>query len=213
MKGVAEFHGAKFSGERYLFRPYFITLDDSAGWMAKAQPNTTQYDALGEQRLVEAAQRDPACFAELFELHSRRVYAFIAVRVRNREHAEDLTSEVFHQALRNLKRYEHRGVPFSAWLFRIAANAINQHGREHAREAGVPTNEEPVTETDAERRAMLFQLVSTLPKDQQKIIAMRYAEQKSLREIADELQRTEAAVKQLHYRAIQNLRQQMEGRQ
>ena len=181
--------------------------------MAKLQTNAAEYDATGERRLIEAAQRDPARFAELFELHGRRVYAFIIVRVKNREEAEDLTSEVFHLALRNLKRYEFRGIPFSAWLFRIAANAIAQRGRTHAQEAGIPIEDEPIIDTDAERRAILFQLVGTLPEDQQRLIALRYVEQKSLREIADHMQRSEAAVKQLHYRAIQNLRQQMEGRQ
>ena len=179
--------------------------------MAKAQPNSTSSE-VSEQQLIEAAQRDPARFGELFELHARRVYAFIIVRVKNRDQAEDLTSEVFHLALKNLKQYEYRGFPFSAWLFRIAANAIAQHGRNAARESGVPLEGEPVIDADAERRAVLFQLVGTLPEDQQRVVAMRYAEQKSLREIADEMQRSEPAVKQLHYRAIENLRKQMEGR-
>ena len=180
--------------------------------MAKAQPNSAPYDVHDERRLVEAAQRDPAQFAELFERHARRVYAFIAVRAKTRDETEDLTSEVFHLALKNLKQYEYRGFPFSAWLFRIAANVIAQHGRNAAREAGTPLAGEPVTDPDAERRAVLFQLVSTLPEDQQRVIALRYTEQKSLREIAEEMHRSEPAVKQLHYRAIENLRKQMEGR-
>src|SRR5689334_18268756 len=104
--------------------------------MANPKTNTEPY--VDEQRLIEAAQRDPAQFGELFELHARRIYAFISVRVRGREEAEDLTSEVFHQALKNLKAYEYRGIPFSAWLFRIATNAIAQRGRDAAKESGVP---------------------------------------------------------------------------
>ena len=77
-----------------------------------------------ERLLIEAAQRDRSRFAELYEDNFERVYAFIARRVRDRDEAEDLTSEVFHQALANLARFEWRGVPFAAWLFRIAANAI-----------------------------------------------------------------------------------------
>jgi RNA polymerase sigma-70 factor (ECF subfamily) len=178
--------------------------------MANPKPNPETYT--DEQQMIEAAQRDPARFAELFELHARRVYAFVAVRVRRRDEAEDITSEVFHHALKSLKDYEYRGFPFSAWLFRIASNAIAQHGREAARESGTPIEREPIIDSDAERRAMLFQLVSTLPEDQQRVIALRYAEQKTLGEIAGEMRRSESAVKQLHYRAIQNLRQQMEGR-
>src|SRR5882762_12028144 len=77
-----------------------------------------------ERALVEAAQRDPAEFEVLYELHFERVYAFVASRVRDRATAEDVTSEVFHKGLSNLPSYEWRGVPFAAWLLRIAANAI-----------------------------------------------------------------------------------------
>src|ERR1700719_2040497 len=74
-----------------------------------------------EQRLIEAAQKDPARFAELYEINFERVYAFIVRRVQDRIEAQDLTSDVFHQALANLGRFEWRGTPFAAWLFRIAA--------------------------------------------------------------------------------------------
>jgi RNA polymerase sigma-70 factor (ECF subfamily) len=167
-----------------------------------------------ERLLVEAAQRDPRCFAKLFERHAHRVYAFIARRVRERGDVEDLTSEVFHQALRSLKSYEYRGVPFSAWLFRIAANAVAQFGRDVARAKEEPLDDatEPMTDEDAERRAMIFDLLKTLPPDQQRVVRLRYAEQKSVREIAAEMDRSEAAVKQLHYRALEKLRAEMEGR-
>ena len=77
-----------------------------------------------ERLLVEAAQSDPAKFGDLYDIHFERIYVFIARRVRGRDKAEDLTSEVFHRALASLKSYEWRGTPFAAWLFRIAANAI-----------------------------------------------------------------------------------------
>lgn len=175
--------------------------------MAKVQRNTED-----ERLLVEAAQLDPARFGELFERHAQRVYAFVSVRVRSRHVAEDLTSEVFHHALKNLKRYEYRGFPFSAWLFRIADNVIAQRGREAMRESGTPVVNEPYSDADAERKAIVFELVGTLPEDQQRVIALRYSEQKTLREIAEEMNRSEAAVKQLHYRALENLRKHMEGR-
>jgi RNA polymerase sigma-70 factor (ECF subfamily) len=167
-----------------------------------------------ERLLIEAAQRDPQRFAVLFERHAHRVYAFISRRVRERGDVEDLTSEVFHHALKNLKRYEYRGVPFSAWLFKIAANAIAQFGREvtRAKEEPLEDASDPVVDEDAERRALVFDLVKRLPGDQQRVVRLRYAEQKSVREIAGEMERSEAAVKQLHYRALEKLRAQMEGR-
>jgi RNA polymerase sigma-70 factor, ECF subfamily len=169
-----------------------------------------------ERLLIEAAQKDPSRFAELYENHFDRVYAFIASRVRNRELAQDLTSDVFHQALAKLKQFEWRGIPFSAWLMRIAANAITDHARKAVRERGNPSqNSEPSTPPDQtqldeiERRATLFRMVGSLPEDQQRVIALRFGEQRSIREIAQQLQRTEGAIKQLQFRAIQTLRTRM----
>jgi len=108
-----------------------------------------------ERLLVEAAQADPSRFAELYESHFARVYAFIARRVRNRQEAEDLTSEVFRQALQDLKRFEWRGVPFAAWLLRIAANAMADRWQRVARDQGEPPPEPPdvAATEDIERRA------------------------------------------------------------
>ena len=165
-----------------------------------------------ERLLIEAAQRDPSRFAELYELNFERVYAFIARRVHNRDEAQDLTSDVFHQALANLGRFEWRGVPFAAWLFRIAANAIADHSRHMAqrtaRERNVPHANDPdeVSLEEVEHRARLFRLVNQLPADQRRVIMMRFAEAKRIREIAHELGRTEGAVKQLQFRGLENLR-------
>ncbi|TMA53517.1 MAG: hypothetical protein E6J76_04300 [Deltaproteobacteria bacterium] len=89
-----------------------------------------------ERTLIEAAQRDPGRFAELYESNFDRVYAFVVRRVRDREEAEDVTSEVFHRALANLGQFEWRGVPFAAWLLRIAANAMADRALRAARERG-----------------------------------------------------------------------------
>ena len=82
-----------------------------------------------ERLMIEAAQKDPGRFAELYEANFERIYAFIVRRVQDRHEAEDLTAEVFHHALANLSRFEWRGVPFAVWLFRIAANAIADRRR------------------------------------------------------------------------------------
>lgn len=169
-----------------------------------------------ERLLIEAAQKDPARFAELYENSFDRVYAFIARRVRDRNEAEDLTSEVFHQALAGLPRFEWRGAPFAAWLFKIASNAIIDRSKRAAKEQqtpailGLPADVNPQEiEDEIEQRARLFQLVDRLPVDQRRVIGMRFAEEKSIREIATELGRSEGAVKQLQFRALQNLRAQM----
>jgi RNA polymerase sigma-70 factor, ECF subfamily len=166
-----------------------------------------------ERLLVEAAQRDPRRFAELYELHFRRVYAYVAARVGRREEAEDVTSEVFHQALAGLQNYQWRGVPFSAWLIRIAANAITDRWRRASHESGdaVPEDIEDTSAEDIEQRAALSQLVGELPGDQRRIVILRFVEQKSIKEIAQEIRRTEGAIKQLQFRALKKLRAQMEG--
>jgi RNA polymerase sigma-70 factor, ECF subfamily len=170
-----------------------------------------------ERLLIEAAQRDPARFAELYENNFERVYAYIVRRVGNRAETEDLTSEVFHQALANLKRFEWRGIPFAAWLFRIAANLISDRwqrsGREVADDSGLIDTAQvsPAEIEEVERRATLYRLVNTLPDDQQRVVVLRFVEQKSIKEVAQEIRKTEGAVKQLQFRALSTLRGRMEG--
>ena len=179
-----------------------------------------------ERRLIEAAQSDPACFADVYENYFELVYAYVARRVRNRDEAEDLTAEVFRKALANLPRFKWRGAPFAAWLFRIASNMIADRAKRVAKEVsldesgatargGSPrvskgANTSQQTDlADSERRALLFQLVDELAEDQCRVLVMRFAEEKSIREIALALGRSEGAVKQLQFRALGNLRAQL----
>lgn len=161
-----------------------------------------------ERLLIEAARRNPGRFADLYERHFERVYAFVARRVSSREEAEDVTAEVFQQALTNLARFEWRGTPFVAWLYRIAANAIADRWHAARREASNVDQHpcEPAVVEDIERRAILFQLVETLPADQRRVITGRFVEQRSITELAREMDRSEGAVKQLQFRALKTLR-------
>ena len=161
-----------------------------------------------ERLLIEAAQRDPSRFSALYEGNFERVYAYVMKRVRDHDVAEDITAEVFHQALAKLPQFEWRGVPFAAWLMRIAANAITDRWKRSNREQEFPPEELEDTGADAEveRRALLFQLVNGLPEDQRTVLIRRFVEQRSIREIAKELGRSEGAVKQLQFRALQSLR-------
>jgi RNA polymerase sigma-70 factor, ECF subfamily len=132
-----------------------------------------------ERLLIEAAQKDPSRFAELYEENFGRVWAFVIRRVNNRSAAQDITSEVFHQALANVTRFEWRGVPFAAWLYRIAANAIADYFAKSAREqsnereAIVPPHEIE----DIERRASLYRFVDRLPAEQRRVLVMRFGEE------------------------------------
>ncbi|HUP62415.1 MAG TPA: sigma-70 family RNA polymerase sigma factor [Thermoanaerobaculia bacterium] len=166
---------------------------------------------MSEQALVEAAKKDPSSFAVLYEAHFERIYAFVVHRVRDRSVAEDLTADVFRHALAAIGGFEWRGVPFTAWLYRIAANEIADHAAKSARERGSIATGEPARDETRmiEHRATLFRLVDDLPADQRRVIVMRFAEERSVREVATTLGRSEAAVKQLQWRALQTLRARM----
>ncbi|MGZ4731119.1 MAG: RNA polymerase sigma factor [Terriglobales bacterium] len=182
----------------------------------KPQGEASGSPADGDRLLVEAAQKDPSRFAELYELNFARVYAYIARRVGDRDAAQDLTSDVFHKALASIHSFEWRGVPFAGWLLRIAANMIVDRSKRGTREITgqdglVPDLGARPKLEEADQSAGLFRLVDQLPADQRRVIGMRFAEEKSIREIAQALGRTEGAVKQLQFRALQNLRSRMEG--
>jgi RNA polymerase sigma-70 factor (ECF subfamily) len=171
-----------------------------------------------ERLLVEAAQKDPARFAELYENNFERVYAYVVRRVGDRAETEDLTSEVFHHALANLRKFEWRGIPFAAWLFRIAANLISDRWQRKSREQVADESEQIESAAargaefeEVERRATLFRLVDRLPTEQQRVVVLRFVEQKSIKEVAREIRKTEGAVKQLQFRALSSLRARMEG--
>ena len=170
---------------------------------------TTEDDRL----LIEAAQADSARFVEIYERYVARIYAFVSRRAENRATAEDITSQVFERALRTIERFEWRGVPVSAWLFRIASNALTDHWREHARDAHEAPPDVPDSREleEIDRRIALHQHVEQLPDLQRQVIRMRFVEEKSIREVAAALDRSEGAVKQLQLRALENLRKSMGG--
>jgi RNA polymerase sigma-70 factor (ECF subfamily) len=165
-----------------------------------------------ERSLVEAAQADPARFLELYDRNFHRLYAYVIRRTGNRSDAEDVTAEVFHRALVNLPGYEWRGIPFVAWLYRIAAHELSDRRRSAAREVVTHPPDSETSEPDFERRVMLFQLVDRLPGDQRRVVELRFGDGKSIHEVADALGRSEGAVKQLQRRALENLRANLEER-
>jgi len=172
-------------------------------------------EEVDDRVLVEAAQRDPARFGDLYERHFERVYAFVVRRVRDRDAAEDVTADVFQRALANLPKYEWRGAPFGAWLFRIAANAIADRSKRAAREAAAPGDPSDASvELDLDHIdlvARLFRLVDTLPADQRSVILHRFVDERSIRDVAQRMNKTEGAIKQLQSRALETLRARMGG--
>lgn len=162
-----------------------------------------------EHLLIQAAQSEPARFADLYDRNFERIYAFFARRVATREEAQDLTSEVFHRALASLRNFKWQGAPFVAWLYGIAANVLSTHWQKLGKHAPLKDADFGGISDEIERSLMLGQLVNSLSPDQRLVITRRFVDQKSIREIAAELGRSEGAVKQLQLRALVNLRERL----
>ena len=173
-------------------------------------------DAHGERALVDAAKTgDEAALAELYSLYFPRVYRYILARMGNPYDAEDLTEEVFLRVLDAIERFQWREAPFSAWLFRIAHNAvISQRRKEGARGRSSPLSEAlPVDsqgpEEMVENRLALNEIMKaaeTLPEAQRRVISLRFAAGLTVAETARAMGKGEGNVKVIQHKAIAKLR-------
>ena len=167
-----------------------------------------------ERRLVEAAQRDRAAFAPLYERYVDQIHAYVHTLTRNRELAEDVTAATFAKAIEDLPRFEWRGVPYSAWLYRVASNLVARQARRPAwvdietHQPVDPTSPDAVVERRA-RDAEVREAVSRLPTDQRQAVVLRFSGELRNREIAEIMGRSEGAVKLLTFRAMTSLRRQL----
>jgi RNA polymerase sigma-70 factor (ECF subfamily) len=172
-----------------------------------------------EARLVEQAKTDPVAFGELYERYVRRIYNYIYYRTGNEHDAEDLTARVFYQALENIERYTVRGLPFSAWLYRIAHNLVANWHRDRSRRKVSPLDEavagglwaeapESVAETREERDRLLA-AIRQLPAERQQLLLLKFVERMSNAEIGLVMGRSEGAVKSLYHRTLLSLRDEM----
>jgi RNA polymerase sigma-70 factor (ECF subfamily) len=176
-----------------------------------------QGNTADEAALVAAAKRDPRAFGPLYELYVDRIYRYAYRRVGTHHEAEDITAQTFQQALQALPAYEWRGLPFGAWLFRIAGNIINRRGRTGGREVPVEdvtvfsswedTDEDPADQiARGEQANELVALIQRLPPDQQRVLVLKFSHGLKNREIGDLMGRSEGAIKQLVHRALVSLR-------
>jgi RNA polymerase sigma-70 factor (ECF subfamily) len=173
--------------------------------------------------LVQAAQATPAAFATLYERYHPLIFGYARRYTHSQMQAEDIAAETFLRALQALDRYEARGVPFSAWLFRITSNLLIQQGRhgrvltfqpltsdeEESSACAVEASQEEVVDQH-ECQAWLCTELRRLSADQQRALWFRFWQDYSIREVAVQLGRTEAATKILLYRALKRLRAQLQ---
>ncbi|MGA9193281.1 MAG: sigma-70 family RNA polymerase sigma factor [Anaerolineales bacterium] len=172
-----------------------------------------------EQELVRRAGSDAAAFGELYERHVKRIYNYIYYRTGNHHDAEDLTERVFQRAMRHVDRYEDKGVPFSAWLYRIAHNLVANWHRDRSRKPLVPLDErlfvarpggQPENRAiDREEIEVLMTCVRRLPEDRQQLLILKFVERMSNAEIGEVMGRTEGAIKSLYHRTLNALRDEV----
>ncbi len=173
-----------------------------------------------EHLLVERAQNDPLVFAALYELYVDRVYNYIYQRTGNHCDAEDLTARTFLRAFAHLEHYVFRGVPFSAWLYRIAHNIVANWHRDRHRHQVVSLDgllayskddkrPEDLTQSWEEQRTLL-DAIRRLPAERQQLLILKFSEGLTNAEIAQIMGRTEGAIKSLYHRTLLALRQELQ---
>lgn len=172
---------------------------------------------MDESALILAARSSPDAFVRLYDSTAPEVYRFAFSLTRNHAKAEDVTSEVYRRALTRIERYEDRGKPFVAWLLTIARNLVRDEARKGSgRETPLMDHDCRVDEWPgdgllrAEEHAALHSAVARLPSVQQRVVVLRFGHEWPVRAVATELGKSEAAVKQLTYRAVTRLRELLE---
>lgn len=177
---------------------------------------------MSEEELIERAKRDPGAFGLLYERYVDQIYQYIFYRTGNRQDAEDLTARTFFRALAKIDGYTYKGVPFSAWLYRIAHNLVANWHRDRQHRHLVPLDEMVVKTTGRraperlveknEREHALRQAISRLSGDRQELLILKFAEGMSNAEIGKVMGRSEGAIKSLYHRTLVALRKDLEFR-
>lgn len=167
-----------------------------------------------EEALIKQAQaKSPEAWSLIYERYFTRIYSYVYYRLRNRELAEDLASQVFVEALSGIGRYRYTGRPLLAWLYRIAHNITVDHirriNRDPARQA-LPEEIHGGDSTEAlAEKTDIFQALERLRPEQQQVVILRFMEGLTSNEVASVMRKSEAAVKALQVRALQALRREL----
>ncbi len=176
----------------------------------------------GDGPYIEAAKQNPNAFGELYERYVDRIYNYIYHRVGNVHDAEDLTSRTFYRALAHLGQYEDKGVPFSAWLYRIAHNLMANWHRDRKRRPVVALDElvvksaadehpEAIAESEDNER-LLREVIRKLDPVRQELLVLKFSEGLSNADIGSVMGRSEGAIKSLYHRTLLAIRKEMSER-
>ena len=153
----------------------------------------------------------------IHELYVEKIYNYVYYRIGNHQEAEDLTAKVFHRALNHIPNYNNKGVPFAAWLYRIARNVVSDHLRAHERESAAFERtasdlepHDPGPEQQVEAKAAVLAALGELTEDQQQVVSLRYFAGFTTAEIAASMERSERAIYSLEVRALASMRRVLE---
>ena len=180
-----------------------------------------------EKHLVEKAKGDANAFGSLYEIYYSKIFGYVLRRTANIQVAEHITSEVFFKASKNIAKFNWRGIPFSAWLYRIATNEITsffRHGKtsqvcwediDESDMDSIPSSEEELLEAETELKRheqylALHDNIYRLDIKYQEVITLRFFENKQINEISEILGKREGTVKSLLHRGLKQLRKLME---
>ncbi len=175
-----------------------------------------------EKELIGRAKKEPEAFGLLYDQYYPAVFGYVLKRVANIDSAKDIVSETFFKALKNIWRFKWKNIPFSFWLFRLASNEIVNFFRKNKKAVSLDLIIEPTAKGDLlneiiqaqeelERHRDFLAIqknISQLPDKYQEVIALRFFEEKSLKEIGQILGKKEGTVKSLLYRGLDALRKQ-----
>ncbi len=174
-----------------------------------------------EATLVAQARHDPAAFGVLYERYVERIYAYIYHRVGNVQETEDLTARTFYRALDKLDTYEDRGLPFSAWLFRIAHNLVANWHRDRGRRRFLSLDrlwshshegDTPEAHVEqAETHEALWGAINRLPAERRDLLLYKFSSRLSNLEIGQMMDKSEGAIKSLYFRTLAALRKDLES--
>lgn len=177
-------------------------------------------DNLTEDQVLDlAVQGDAEAFSFLYELYVNKIFSYIFYRTGSTNDAEDLTARVFQRAMNHIQRYTNKGVPFSAWLYRIAHNLVANWHRDNSRRQEVPIDDQPylVMAGDQPERQIvrnqevdrLIRVIKELSPERQQLIVLKFVEQLSNAEIAVIMSKSEGAIKSLYHRTLLELRHEI----
>lgn len=187
--------------------------------MKKLFVRRTNYKELNDRELVKLAKGDRDAFGELYERYLPKMYNYIYYRTSNQHDAEDLTARVFFRAMSHIGNYVDKGVPFQAWLYRIAHNLVANWHRDQGRRKIIALDDyvahslksespDRLAE-ELEEQERLMEAIRRLPEDRQQLLLLKFIDQLSNAEIGEIMSRTEGAVKSLYHRTLLALRDEL----